>query len=80
VATGLLATLKARLAEIADWQATETNRDSIRVTIHNYLYADATGLPIDAYKEDGIETLASDVFRHVWRAYPIVPSPLYAAN
>ena len=47
VSAGLLATLKARLAEIADWQATEANRDAVRVTIHDYLYADATGLPVD---------------------------------
>ena len=80
VSTGLLATLKACLSQIADWQATEGNRDTVRVVIHDYLYADATGLPVDAYEEDDIETLTDDVFRHVWRAYPTLPSPVYAAT
>ncbi|MCD9046317.1 hypothetical protein [Luteimonas sp. MHLX1A] len=50
------------------------------MVIHDYLYADATGLPVDAYEEDDIETLTDDVFRHVWRAYPTLPSPVYAAT
>lgn len=80
VSEGLLATLKARLAEIADWRATEANRDAIRLTIHDYLYADATGLPADAYDEQDVETLADEVFQHVWRAYPTLPSPVYPAG
>ena len=80
VSEGLLATLKARLADIADWRATETNRDAIRLTIHDYLYADATGLPTDAYDEQDVEVLAAEVFQHVWRVYPTLPSPVYAAN
>ena len=80
VSAGLLATLKARLAEIADWQATEANRDAVRVTIHDYLYADATGLPVDSYDEQDVDVLTDEVFRHVWRAYPTLPSPVYANN
>lgn len=78
VAVGLLATLKTRLAEISDWQATEANRDTVRLAIHDYLYADATGLPVDSYEEEEVETLTDDVYQHVWRAYPTLPSPLYA--
>lgn len=78
VSDGLLVTLKARLAKIADWQATEANRDAVRVTIHDYLYADATGLPVEAYDEQDVEALAMDVFQHVWRAYPRLPSPVYS--
>ena len=79
VSTGLLATLKARLAEIANWQATEGNRDAVRVTIHDYLYADATGLPVENYDEQDVDTRTDAVYEHVWRAYPTVPSPIYAA-
>lgn len=78
VAVGLLATLKASLAEISDWQATEVNRDSVRLTIHDYLYADATGLPVDSYDEEDVETLTIEVYQHIWRAYPTLPSPVYA--
>lgn len=80
VASGLLATLKARLAEISDWQAKETSRDAVRLVIHDYLYADSTGLPVDSYDEQEVETLATEVYQHVWRAYPQVPSPIYAAT
>ena len=57
--------------------ATETNRDTVRVTIHDYLYADATGLPGDSYDEEEVEQKADAVYEHVWRAYPTLPSPVY---
>lgn len=78
ISAGLLTTLKARLAEISDWQATEVNRDSVRLTVHDYLYADATGLPVGNYGEDDVEMLTNEVFQHIWRAYPTLPSPVYA--
>lgn len=74
---GLLEALKARLAEISDWQATEQNRDTVRVTIYDYLYADATGLPTNKYGEKDVEVRTDAVYQHVWRAYPNLPSPLY---
>jgi len=77
VSTGLLTALKARLAEIANWQATEGNRDAVRVTIHDYLYADATGLPVERYDLEDVERKAEAVYEHVWRAYPTLPSPIY---
>lgn len=77
VAAGLLTTLKASLAEISDWQATEVNRDSVRLTIYDYLYADATGLPVDSYDEQEVEKLTDEVYQHIWRAYPRLPSPVY---
>ena len=70
VSKGLLATLKERLAAIANWQATEGNRDAVRVTIHDYLYADATGLPVEKYDEQDVELRAEAVYEHVWRVYP----------
>lgn len=79
VAQGLLDTLKARLADISDWQATEANRAAVRVVIHDYLYADSTGLPVESYEEEEVDALADDVFRHVWRVYPELPSPVYHA-
>lgn len=78
VSVGLLTTLKARLGEMANWQATEGNRNAVRVTIHDYLYSDGTGLPVESYDEREVEAKTEDVFEHVWRAYPEVPSPIYA--
>lgn len=79
VAKGLLETIKKRLTDISDWQATEAKRDAVRVLIHDFLYSDATGLPVDAYDEQDIDALTVNVFQHIWRAYPTVPSPLYQA-
>ena len=78
VSKSLLATLKARLAEIADWQATEGNRDAVRVAIHDFLYDDTTGLPLDLYDERDVETTTEAVYEHVWRVYPTLTSPVYA--
>jgi len=78
IAIGLLATLKARLAKISNWQATEVNRDSVRLTIHDYLYSDATGLPVDDYDEEEVEMLTDEVYQHIWRAHSTLPSLVYA--
>ena len=50
----------------------------MRLLIKDYLWSDATGLPTDSYSEDDVAGKAEDVFRHVYRVYPTVPSPLYA--
>lgn len=77
VSQGLLGTLKARFAEIADWQATESNRDTIRVTIHDFLYSDATGLPEGTYDEKDVGEKTDLVYQHVWRVYQTLPSPVF---
>lgn len=77
VATGLLERLKAQLAAISDWQTKEASRDAVRLIIHDYLYDDSTGLPVESYDEEEVETISSEVYQHVWRAYPQLPSPIY---
>ena len=39
--------------------------------------SDETGLPVDAYDEDEVNIKTEEVFVHVFRAYPTVPSPYY---
>jgi len=78
VAAGLLATLKERLKAISDWREREASRDAVRVAINDYLWDERTGLPVDRYDEGDVNTRAEDVFRHVFRAYPTVPSPVYS--
>ena len=41
------------------------------------MWSDATGLPPDDYSEAEVKTKTDDLFRHVFRAYPTVPSPYY---
>ena len=79
VAVDLLKTLKAEKLRVDQWREKETTRDAVRVTITDFLYSDDTGLPVDLYTEDDVTRKAEDVFRHVFRAYPTVPSPYYEA-
>jgi type I restriction enzyme, R subunit len=78
VATELLARLKAEKLRTDQWREKEATRDAVRVTIHDYLWSDDTGLPVEAYTEDDVDERADDIFRHVYRAYPTLPSPYYA--
>ena len=79
VAVDLLKTLKAEKLRVDQWRDKETTRDAVRVTITNFLYSDHTGLPVGPYTEDDVTRKAEDVFHHVFRAYPTVPSPYYQA-
>jgi type I restriction enzyme R subunit len=72
-----LAKLKQEKFRIHHWRDKESSRDAVRVTIHDFLYSDETGLPVDGYTEDEVNRLSVDVFRHVFRAYPKLPSPYY---
>ena len=78
VAVELLGTLKAEKLKIDHWREKETTRDGVRITIHDFLYSEGTGLPISSYSEAEIEVKSENVFRHVFWAYPTVPSPYYS--
>ncbi|MAB43584.1 MAG: DEAD/DEAH box helicase [Pseudomonadales bacterium] len=77
VAAELLDTLKAERLRIENWREKESTRDAVKQKIYDFLYDDSTGLPVDEYNEDEIKILAENIFRHVYRAYPTVPSPIY---
>jgi type I restriction enzyme R subunit len=79
VAAELLETLKEEKLRIDQWRDKETTRDAVRVTIRDFLWNDKTGLPVDLYGEDDVAKKAEDVFRHVFWAYPTLPSPYYEA-
>ncbi len=79
VAVGLLTNLKATIEEISQWRQRESTRDAIRLAIHDYLWSDGTGLPVDSYDENDINEKTDAVFQHVYRVYPTVPSPVYGA-
>lgn len=73
----MLDTLKAERLRIDSWREKETTRYAIRVAIRDCLWDDQTGLPVDRYGEDEVLLKVDDVYRHVYRAYPMVPSPCY---
>ncbi|HEY3780300.1 MAG TPA: type I restriction endonuclease subunit R [Fimbriimonadaceae bacterium] len=77
VAGALLSVLKREKLKIRQWREKESTRDAVRSTIYDFLYSDETGLP-ETYSEKEIGEKVDAVFRHVYYAYPTVPSPIYA--
>jgi len=80
VAVELLRTLKAAKLKIDHWRDKETTRDDVRIAIHDFLYSEATGLPLSSYSVAEVGIKSESVFRHVYWAYPTVPSPYYSAK
>ncbi|MBK5931955.1 DEAD/DEAH box helicase [Halochromatium salexigens] len=79
VAVELLETLKAEKLRVDHWKDKEATRDAVRQAIHDHLWSDDTGLPVAQYSDEDVQSRADDVYRHVFRAYPMVPSPFYQA-
>lgn len=79
VARELLEKLKDKLRHLYKWQDKEPTRDEVKVLIRDFLWDEKTGLPVDFYTQDDVERKSEEVFYHVYRAYPTVPSPYYAA-
>jgi len=77
VAVQLLATLKAEKLRVDQWREKEATRDAVRQAIHDFLYSDDTGLPLDSYTKEDVIDRTEEVFRHIYRAYPTLPSPYY---
>ncbi len=77
IAADLLATLKAEKLRIENWRDKEATRDAVQVTIKDFLWTESTGLPAPAYSEEDVEVKTQDVYRHVHRVYPTIPSPFY---
>ena len=80
VAIDLLQTLKAEKLRMDQWREKEATRDAVRIAIRDFLWSDETGLPSDDYSEAEVAVRAEDVFRHVFRAYPTLPSPYYESE
>lgn len=77
VAVELLETLKAEKLRIDHWTDKEATRDAVRLAIRDFLWSEATGLPVDRYTEEDVQARAEEIYRHVYRVYPTLPSPYY---
>ena len=77
VAVELLRALKTEKLRVDQWREKESTRDAVHIAIHDFLWSDQTGLPTDSYTDDDIAVISDNVYRHVFRAYPEVPSPYY---
>ena len=80
VSIKLLETTKGEIKRIDQWKEKEATRDAIKKTIRDFLWSDQTGLPTGKYTEGDVRAKVDDVFRHVFRAYPTVPSPIYSQS
>ena len=79
IAVELLKTLKAEKLKIDQWRDKESTRDAVRLAIRDFLWSDETGLPIKSYTEEDVNAISEDVFQHVFRVYPTIPSPYYTS-
>lgn len=80
IASELLRRLKAEKLRIDHWQDKEATRDAVRLSIRDFLWSEDTGLPIDSYSEEDVKERAEEIFRHVYRVYPTIPSPYFVTN
>lgn len=76
-AVDLLEILKAKDLEVDQWREKVATCAAVRVTIRDFLWNDKIGLPVDAYNEEEVDTVVEEVYRHVYRVYPTLPSLYY---
>ena len=79
-AVGLLAVIKGEIRRVNHWKEKEATRDAMRFAIRNFLWDETTGLPSPGYSETEVQTRIEEVFGHVFRAYPVVPSPYFESD
>jgi len=65
---------------IDHWRDKEATRDAVRLAIRDFLWSEATGLPVGQYSEDDVQVCADEVYRHVYQVYPTLPSPYYGVR
>ena len=78
VSVDLLKTLKTRSLCAYQWTEKQSTSDGVRTDIERFLFNDKSGLSADFYTEEEVRKISEEVFRHVRRAYPKLPSPVYA--
>jgi type I restriction enzyme R subunit len=78
IARELLDAVKAELAKLDHWKGKRQTKAQIKQLIHDYLYSDETGLPLDVYTEEEVQKLADVVYLHVYQQYESASENAYA--
>jgi len=78
VAKDLLVKLKAGKLRVDNWREKQATRDAVRMAIYNFLWDDTTGLPIDVYSPEEVETKTDLVYQHIFTRYPDAVHHVYA--
>jgi hypothetical protein len=55
----------------------ESTRDAVKQAIRDFLWNEATGLPVNRYSNEDVRSRADEVYLHIHFAYPRLPSPVY---
>lgn len=79
VAEEQLKTLKAERLKVSNWREKETTRDAAKQRSYDFLFNERTGLPVEDFQDEEIKSLTEQVFWHVYRVYPTLPSPYYGS-
>jgi type I restriction enzyme R subunit len=74
VASELLDAIKSEVAKLSHWKDKAQTKAQVRQMIHNYLYDENTGLPVDEYTDEEVLSLAEVVFLHAYENYGAVDS------
>lgn len=77
VAKDLIEAIKAELSQVDNWREKEATQAQVRTFIYNYLYSETTGLPVDAYTSEDVETISGVLYQHVYQRYPSVTKSVY---
>jgi type I restriction enzyme R subunit len=78
VARDLLATLKTEKLRVENWRRKQATRDAVRVTIHDFLYDERTGLPTGLYTDEDVEAKTETVYLHILARYQDAEHNVYA--
>jgi type I restriction enzyme R subunit len=78
VAKELLIKLKAEKLRVDNWREKQATRDAVRMAIYNFLWDEATGLPIDTYTPEEVETKTDLVYQHIFTRYSDAEHHVYA--
>lgn len=69
VAESLLEAIRAELAKLDHWKEKRQTQALVQTLIHDHLYDETTGLPLEVYNDNEVETLAEMVYLHVYQHY-----------
>ena len=74
----LIGVVKVELARLEHWKEKRQTQARVKQLIHDHLYSEDTGLPIDTYTEDDVEALAEVVYLHVYEKYETAANSVYS--
>ena len=69
IAQNLIDAVKTELQKLDSWTEKGQTKAQVKTFIYDYLYDEATGLPVDDYEEEDVEVIANVVYLHVLRQY-----------